>query len=160
MLICRKFFRGATDSNESSINSDTFKPFISKFEEWNVYIRVWDAQSFQNKKEINQFLQQVLLLMNFKHGISHTCMKSEHFSTLTPLPSRDKGYRLQFIRVKAELEEELLFSPCYCFGFDWEFNDVGTRPEMQFALFITLSIWHIKVFNSLQQKKKEKPVFI
>lgn len=44
--------------------------------------------------------------------------------------------------------------------YDWEFNDVGTRPEMQFALFITLSIWCIKVFNSLQQMKKEKPVFI
>jgi hypothetical protein len=41
--------------------------------------------------------------------------------------------------------------------YDWEFNDVGTRPERQFAIFITLSIWHIKVLNTLQQMQKEKP---
>lgn len=48
-------------------------------------------------------------------------------------------------------ELQLLFCPRYCFGYDWEFNDVGIRPEMQFAIFITLSIWCIKVLNTLQQ---------
>ena len=64
MLICRKFFRGATDSNESSINSGTFKFFISNFEEWNVYIRVWDAQSFYNKKEINHSIFIASIIIN------------------------------------------------------------------------------------------------